>query len=1053
MSAAVPTVPEPRVRVTWIRWAVYICFFLSGATALVFEVLWSREFVTVFGNSSYAISIVLCAYMSGLGLGSLIGGKVADRITQRLTVFAGIQAAVGILALTMPLLLAWVRGLVPTLSVLSPESLLVSTLARFGLSFAILAAPCFLMGTTLPLLVRAVTLSSQSVARRVALLYGWNTVGAALGCVAAGFWMLDTLGMRLTNLLAVGINVLVAIVVVALGKPLAQAVDALPANGVQAEPTRPAAAPEPAAPVSLPGLLLLVIAFGNGLASLVCEVLWFRYLAFLNPNAYVFPTILGVYLLGLGLGGFIYGLLARNIRNPVRALAIIELLLGIAVLATFAGGALVFAGGPPRPLGLTGMTWVTVFVPTVLMGMAFPLLCSVYGRRVSKLGERVGLLFAVNTVGTVVGSLLPIFVLVPVLGIQRSLLLGSLLYGGMGLMVLACGGRGERWCLGQAMVVYGGAAALFMTVVPSNLCQGVFLATDFNLGKHTEILFYREGRTGTAIVARDRANNCKTVYINGISEVPVLYAHKICFKLLGDLGPMLHPDPQEVLMLCFGGGIAAGATATLPEVKSITIVDLERSVVMAARLLAFENNGVLRDPKARIVIEDGRNYIAMSNRKWPVIISDSTHPKSADSWVLYTREFYQLVRDHLADDGLFVEWVPRHGLRTAEFKIIARTFQSVFPHSSLWVAHGVDEQGQFVSYALLVATPKPLSIDVARLRDRLSAGSVWEDLAPYGLQSPAGFLDSFICAEDNLQQWIGPGPINTDDLPYTQYDTRYSKSAVMDRAEFLEPMEDIWPWLTHTGSEPSAKQLREEITLRLKANRLALAGRFRDSFALLPDDNRYWQMARLYDAGPTYVQTLMNFYWDNPEALIFLAETGIGGPGGPSLARSIYERVLKLDPMNVNALNALAPLRAQAGDLQAAEDYLRRALHRDSRCVGTHYNLGLLLEKTGRHDEALEHWHKAAVLSRDAKAANQWGICLAQQGRVAEATQWFRRAVEIRPTYVPARVHLAYALQQTGSTQEALAQVRYILKLDPENAAFLNLLARLEGRSDARAQP
>lgn len=1041
----------PRVRMAWMRWGVYACFFLSGATSLVFEVLWSRQFVTVFGNSSYAISVVLCAYMAGLGLGGLIGGRIADRILQRVAAFGGAQVAVAGWALAMPLLLAWFRLLVPMLPVLSPESLLVSTLTRFALSFVLLVVPCFLMGITLPLLVRAVTNSDRFIGRSIGALYCWNTLGAAFGCWAAGFWMLDTLGLRLTNQLAAGVSMLVALAAVALSRPLARAADPFPAEARQSRTLGRAAATRDSGQPAISDRLVLSVAFVNGLASLACEVLWFRYLAFVGQSAYVFPRILCIYLLGLGLGGFIYDLLAGRIQFSVKALGVVEALLAIAVPAAFVASALVFASGPPQPLELRGMAWLTLFVPTVLMGVAFPLLCSVYGRRTQVLGRRVGVLFATNTAGTVIGSFLPVFVLVPLVGIQMSLLLVSLLCGAMSLIVLARGAGHRRSLLAPVTVVCAVAFLSFFAVVPSDLCQRVFLATDFNLARHTDILFYREGLTGTAIVTRDRADQCKTIYINGCSEVPVLYEDRICFKLLGALGPMLHPRPDKVLMICFGGGIAAGTTTQLPDVKSVTIVDLESSVVEAARTIPEANNDLLENPKTHIVIDDGRNYIMTAGHQWPVIISDSTHPKTPDSWVLYTQEFYRLVRDHLTDDGVFVEWVPKHGLRTAEFKIIARTFQSVFRHASLWVTQGMNERGQFVAYGLLVGTLQPLKIDVSRLCDRLNAEAVRLDLQPFGLHTPAGFLDAFICGEDTLRQWVGEGPINTDDLPYTYYETRYSKGMFVEPVDFIEPMEDIWPFLTGTGSEESAKQLHDELGLRMKVNRLAVCGRAGQAYALLPQDIRYGQMGRFCEAGPRYAEKLLKVYWDNPNGLLFLLSFKAAGPGGLTAEKPIFERVLELDPENVSALNLLGAMRSDAGDHETAEKYLRRAASLAPSSAVVRQNLALELERTGRHAEALQHWRAAAAVSEDGRAADQWGVRLAQEGRVEDAVQWFRRAVEIQPTLVSARLHLALWLHRTGRTQEALTHVRYVMKLDPENRELADILGRLDAKAVARS--
>ncbi len=333
-----PNAHHPRL--VFMRFGIYACFFLSGATSLIFEVLWSRQFVTVFGNSSYAISIVLCAYMAGLGLGGLHGGRLADRAAQPAAVYGIIQAIIAAYALAIPPLMNLLRTIVPTLPILSPDSLLVSTLARFGFSFTILIMPCFLMGATLPLLVRAVTESDRFIGQRIGTLYCLNTLGAALGCFAAGFLMVDTLGLRGMNLVAVGVNFAIAIAAFVLSKP---------AESRIAEPTAPKESYKPQES-TVPGWLLLTVGFLNGLAGLACEVLWVRYMAFFGDSTYVFPTILCIYLFGMGLGSLIYGLFAKRFRRSTRALGLVEILLALSAPATFIISALVFATGPPPPL-------------------------------------------------------------------------------------------------------------------------------------------------------------------------------------------------------------------------------------------------------------------------------------------------------------------------------------------------------------------------------------------------------------------------------------------------------------------------------------------------------------------------------------------------------------------------------------------------------------------------------------------------------------------------------------------------------------------------------
>lgn len=1048
MTTKSTTISALCLPIALMRWGIYACFFLSGATAIIFEVLWSRQFVTVFGNSAYAISIVLCAYMAGLGLGGLVGGWFADRIAQRAAVYGIVQMAVAAWAMAIPTMLAWLRELVPALTALSPESLFVSTLARFGISFGILVVPCLLMGTTLPLLVRAVTESERFIGSRIGALYCLNTLGAALGCFAAGFWMVDTIGLGRTNLVAVGVNVAIAATALALSRPVARAITLGGAKTLQETPDNLTLGRERQSR----GVILLILAFMNGLAGLACEVVWIRYLAFFGHTAYVFPTILCVYLLGIGLGGLIYGLLAGCIKRPIMALGLIEMMLAMSVIATFVISAFIYTKGPPPPLKLKGMALVTVLFPTVLMGISFPLLCAVYGCQVRMLGRRTGLLVAINTAGTVVGSLLPVFVLVPMLGMQNSITLLSVIYGVMGLALLASGGRSSRGLVWRTAVGFAMVLLFSVGMVSSNLCQRVFLATDFDLYKHTEIEFYREGRTGTAVVTRNRLNNCKTVYINSVPQVPLLYCHQICFKMLGVLAPMLHTNPDEVLMICFGGGVAAGATTQIPEVKHLTIVDLESSVVEAATLLQKENNGLLANPKTHIVIDDGRNYIMTSHRKWPVIVSDSTHPKSGDSWVLYTQEFYRLVREHLTNDGIFIEWLPTHALTIEEFKIIVRTFQSVFPHTSLWVTQGINERGYYVAYTLLVASPEPLKINVGKLRDRLSVEAVHRDLEPFGLDTPAGFLDAFLCAEEKLRIWLGNGPVNTDDLPFTQYQTHYSRSAMFQPVNLIEPMEDIWPYLTNTGSQSEAENLREKLILRAKAARLTMQKRVMEAYTLLPDDQRYRQMRRLSEeTASRYSSDLVRMYWNDPKFLDFMISTT---PYSKASA-PVYERTLNLNPKNVTALTMLGAICIETESWQEAEKYLRQAVRLKPSYGAARFGLGLVLDNTGRHAEALKQWKEAATTTKNESSANQLGVCLAKEERFEEAIPWFRLATDINPTSRIPRLNLARMLFMTGRTDEAKIHLYYVLKIDPEDKEALDMLAKMEltGKTTPQSRP
>jgi spermidine synthase len=923
--------------------SIYVMFFLSGATALIFEILWSRQFVTVFGNSSYAISVVLCAFMGGLGIGSLIGGRLADRFPQRLLMYGVMQAGVALWAMGIPALLEFILVYLPGLSLLAPQSLLVPSLTRFVVSFGVLLVPCTMMGATLPLLSRFCADSVHVIGRRIGMLYGLNTLGAAAGCFLAGFWMIQTLGLSATNWLAIAVNLFITMFV--LLHHFARSRGAAPVlrQSKQTAAARPAGQGE-SEPSRKVRRLLLAVAFLAGMAGLSCEVLWVRYMGFFGNDPYVFTMILGTYLLGLGAGSLFYRSLLSGFTRPLNILAWVVLLLGLSVPSFFGASTLILSLSEPGTVKSVLLMLVIAVVPALLMGMTFPLLCSAFTGSVARVGRSVGTLYAVNTIGSIVGSIIPVFVLIPAMGIQQSILLMGLLYVGMAWALLVVAARRRK---GLQLAWLATCSALmvivFTIIVPGDLCKKSFLASSNKLGRHNDIIFYREGRTGTAVVVRDKVNGLKSIYINGTLEVPTRYVDMACFKLLGGLGPLLHPNPEEVAMICFGGGIAAGAAVLYPDVKSLEVVDLESSVVEAARLFKQENNDLLCNPKLQVAVDDGRNYILVSKKKWPVIITDSTHPKSSDSWVLYTQEFYELLKAHLTKDGVLVQWLPTHGLTVAEYQIILRTFQSVFPHASLWISHGIAEMDGYIRYTMMVATPQKLDIDVESLKNKLSAPAVAADMGPWHLDDPVGVLESFVCGEETLRRWTGDGDVNTDNLPYTQYETKYSKRSPKLEGDSIAPLvESIWPYLRNTGGEHESQLLERKLDLHSKANRLMFMGKFRDAYSLLPEDGKVRKYRENRNLNAQYLSQVADFYRDSPDVL--------------------HRTGLELSNM---------------GRLDEAIALFQRATAIKPDFAEAHCNLGVALANQGRLDEAIGHFQRAIAIKPDfAEAQRNLGVAL-----------------------------------------------------------------------------
>ncbi len=843
-----------------IRVLVCLVFFVSGAAALVYEILWSRQFVTVFGNSAYSISIVLSAFMAGLGVGGIYFGRRADRTGDPLRLYAFLELGIAGSALLIPFLLDLLRAVTPALFAALPTDVISVSAVRLLFTFLVLFVPCVLIGGTLPILARFCVDAEGVVGRRIGLLYGLNTLGGAFGCMLAGYYLIETFGISLTGYIAVVTNATIAVVALLLRRVLA------PTASREESPVRP-----PPTPIDRDrtGLrsgagILLALAFLSGFSTLCCEVLWARFISFVcHSNPYTFTALLGLFLMGLGMGSLVFRFfLAPWIDRTGRRgcfllLGVVQVVFAAAGLAALLYGTwLIISSGPKAQAQLVPANqfsqrylwplftaFIFVFIPSVVIGVVFPLICAAFARTVGTVGRSVGLVYGLNTAGCIVGSLAPVFVLIPLFEIQNSLLAVLFFNGLIGALLIWFLGVKYSSAFSGLLKVAGAsilAIALLLTCIytPRDLTQKVFLKGVMWVGPESEIIHYGEGRTGTSIVVRDKIDGFLDLFINSVNEVPTTFLAQGIFRLMGHLGPLLHHDPGDVLVICFGGGIAAGALNLHPAVKSLDIVDLESSVVDAARLLWVVNNNIHDSEKIEVFIEDGRNFLLTRQKEYPLILCDSTHPKAGDSWVLYTREFYQLMNSRLADPGVFIQWLPYHGISDREYRIIFKTFQETFPHSSLWMFYGYNEKGSLWGHTLMVAMKPTLEIDVANMARRIETPAVKADLARFEMDSPLKILRHFVCGEDRLRRWTDGLPVNTDDMPLTQYQTAYSSPPMSHHSMFIPLLESPWPYLVHADAAGEGGDLKDKLDHYMKARELTLKQLWKDAHELLPGDGK-----------------------------------------------------------------------------------------------------------------------------------------------------------------------------------------------------------------------
>ena len=728
---------------------LWVLFFFSGVSSLVYQVVWARMLTVVFGTTLLATSTVLSAFMAGLALGSYVLGRHIDRCKHPLRVFAALEAGLGLFALLFPSISANLGNAYGALVGLQGNFYLFS-LARFGLCFALLLIPTALMGGTLPVVAKFAVRRLGRLGGRVGQLYAVNTLGAVGGVLAATFGLMEGLGLQGTTQAIAAVNFSVAGAAWLWGSQRA-------VGGAAAAIKKTAHSNRVLWGV-LAGFAL------SGFAALGYEVAWMRLLmvSFSFNSHYEFSIVLVAFLGGLAWGGWLGSRLLTRRANLLLIFVWVQFLIGacgaLSVLAFAHVSALV------TPIQTADSWWVSrtgvfftavaiMLLPTVAMGVIFPLVGQIYTRQLARLGRGIGDIGAVNSLGAVGGAFVTGFVLIPLLGTEWSVKVLAGLNGLVGLTIAFVSQQRKG-------LVWSGAAglALLLVLVPSDVLRRIAEPAVVN----RELVFYQEGAEGVITVERQR-DGFRKMALNGGGQVPTDYSSLQIFRLLGHLPLLLHPDPQEVLVVSLGGGIALGAAAQY-EPRRITCVELVPEVIDAARLHFGEfNHHVLENPtgwNVELVIDDGRNFLLSSRDTYQVITGDATHPTSADSWVLYTKEFYELCRAHLSTDGIMAQWLPFHGLPPDDYKTIVRTFQRVFPHATLWHSN---------NYSIMVGTVQPLAIDWAVLQEKMAPPRVQRSLENIDLGDGFALLNSLVMDESALRHYVGEGPLNTDDHPYISF--------------------------------------------------------------------------------------------------------------------------------------------------------------------------------------------------------------------------------------------------------------------------------------------
>lgn len=808
--AAASTGPHEHDRISPAAFlAVAIIFILSGSTALVYEVVWTRQLTTFFGSTLYGVATVLSAFMGGLALGSWLIGRHVDKMRYPLVVYGVFEIVIGLSALMFPYALQLSQPLIGQFYTTGGSgTFLTFSLIRFVVVFILLLVPTTLMGATLPMMSKAVTRRLEQVGTRVGGLYALNTAGAVLGVFAAGFFMLEHLGVFRTTAVAVSVDVVIGIASIWLGRTVFRVTDN---HTVQAASR--AEAPQVRERLSPAVLRLVLVTYAfSGFIALAYQVCWTRALIFsfdtLKSTTYSFSGMLIVFLLGLALGSALMQAIVDKQKNLLRLYALLQTGIGLGGALSFFviirdlpilneiadDGALIYWNAV---FNVMYKTAAAIGLPTFLMGMAFPVVTKLVVGSINQIGVDVARVYALNTLGAIFGSFCAGFILIPLFGITTTiallasvnLLLAALLFANNALLP-----ANHR----QFMTAVAVIAAI---VVPVRI--GTSNAKLQRIQPNEVIVHYEEGAMATISVVENNSGD-RMIYVD---DVGVAGTDKVMLTDQKSLAhvPMvlLGGNAEKALSVGFGSGGASFSYTLYDSLKEIHTIEIAPEVLRAAPVLTDSNHGIIVpdkvlaaanaagatritgfrnpnsayihtpvpgfktfDPRFKVLIDDARAYLRFTDVKYDIIATDCTDLRYKTNANLYDLEYFTLCRERITDDGLVVVWMPLAGLSDRAFRSALRTFQVVFPEMGVWYF-----TNQPTHYCLLIAGKGPLKLDYEAIRRAAALPMVSEDLEEIGLRDPDKLISSFVCDERTLTELLASYPLNTEDHPIIEFES------------------------------------------------------------------------------------------------------------------------------------------------------------------------------------------------------------------------------------------------------------------------------------------
>ncbi len=916
------------------------------------------------GNTHYSIATVLTIFMAGLAIGSYLGGRWVDERRNPLFFYAVLEGAIGVYCLLIPSIIDGASPLFEWVYQTQRDSYFKASLYRFSICGIILLIPTSLMGATLPALSKYVSRDYVFVGRDVGTLYSFNTFGAVFGALSSAFIFMRIFGVSTTIWIAAALNIGIAVTVYFLFRS-----DVMPASNEELDATKES---KEASSLDFNSVIVL-LSFGfSGGCALTYQISWNRILSLLlGSSIYAFSLILTTFILGLALGTIVFSRIVNLFKNPQVVFGFLQLGIAVSALTIVP----LFENIPfinrwiyeNWSVDFTTIQWSVflvifcfLFIPTFFMGGQFPVVVRLIVRKLDSLGRSVGKVYASNTFGTIFGTFLAGFILIPLIGVQNTIFAAVTmnLFLGSALLVSS-----NDLSLNKKIYILPGILISCFLYANSTdpwdksiISSGSFMP--YRIGdlseaekKTNKVLFFKEG-THTTVTTELSVSGNIFLRVNGKTDASL--AMDMRTQLLSGYLPMfLHKNPQSVLVIGQGSGITLGSVEQFP-IKSVDLVEISPAVVEGSRYFNSFNHDALGDKRLKIILADGRNHVALADKKYDVIISEPSNPWISGVGALFTDNFFKLMKKRLNPDGVACIWVHTN-MSPMSFKSVAQTFSKNFKKVTMWESIVGDDY-------LLIGSDSNYKLYYSQVDEVLSNEIRGKDLYRIGIYSVRDLMSLLIMNREGLLQFSKGAPIHTDDNSLLEFNA--PQYIYKDDRDVL--VRQLTPFAKIDTSILNFDELSEQNRLRL-LKEIEIAERSESQVSEIKRRNRIDslldQAKKLYleDEADRAIDIYGKVLEKNPENILAWLNMGniLKGQKRFSAAEIAYKRTLGINPFYLYGSIALAQLYIESKHPEKALDVLKsvREWHTQDSEVSLYMGLAFAFQK--KPDLAVKEFQNA----------------------------------------------------------------------------------------------